>query len=130
VEGQLGYRGFKADYKETATEVFIKFAKYLFGELKSAEFLISSYPRDLDGLPASLPSWVPTWAGRLQFLSDASNLTSLLHGASTLKSTDISFPGDGLTLRTKASLVGRVAFVGSGCPDFQDMTLASLHQNS
>jgi hypothetical protein len=120
-EGQSGYQGFKADYNATATEVFIKFAKYLFSELRSAEFLVFSHPRDLDGLPNELPSWVPTWAGKVQFIADASNLSSLPQGASILSPTDIGFPGDGLTLRTNAILVSRIATVGSGCPGFRDL---------
>jgi hypothetical protein len=64
-EGKSGYQGFKADYNATAIEVFIKFAKYLFSELRSAEFLVFLHPRDLDGLPNELPSWVPTWAGKV-----------------------------------------------------------------
>jgi hypothetical protein len=128
VEGQLCYQGFKADYNETMPEVFIKFAKYLFGELRSVEFLVSTYPRDLDGLPNGIPSWVPTWAGKVQFMTNPSNLNSLLQGESTLSSVDISFPGDGLTLRTEGTLVSRVAFVGSGCPGFRDLSPASLHK--
>jgi hypothetical protein len=126
-EEQPGYQGFKADYNETASEVFIKFAKYLFSELRSVEFLAVSHSRDLDGLPDKLPSWVPTWAGKMQFLVDAPSLSSV-QGPSTLSPTDISFPGDGLTLRINAMLVSRIAAVGLGCPGFRGISPASLYQ--
>lgn len=121
VENRSSHPALIADYQKSSAKVFIDFAKFLFEGLRTNEFLLEAHPQDVDGLP----SWVPTWAAMLQF-ANASLFEDLLKGSFSGASVDISFPGDGRTLRTKGIIIGRVGFVGVCCPNFRDLNVTSL----
>jgi hypothetical protein len=122
VKDQSSHPALTADYRKSPAEVFINFAKFLFEGLRTTEFLVEAHPQDVDGLP----SWVPTWAGIQQIMNGPPN-EEVLKGPLSEATADISFPGDGRTLRTKGIIIGCVGSVGVCCPKFRDLSPASLY---